>query len=1247
MTDEERPEPASETTGRRHPLRWIVLVPGLLALILVLLVAGILLALRSETGTAWVIQQVPGLSVQSGRGSLLGNWQARHLHWQGYGITLDLVAPRIDWSPSCLLQKQVCLDTLHADRITVTTAPSDSDQGASAGLQLPTLDIPVSIRLADVQLGPFELNQSRIWDRFELEGAGSGADWSLGRVSYRLADYAVTASGQITTRGDWPVDLDVQASLPPPEGDRWLVNLQLAGSVRSLRVNGTSKGYLSASLAGQVSPLDPALPAQLTVRSDQFRGLSSLPSTLAFSDIRIEAKGSLKNGFQTQGQATLPGTAGPVDLALSGLLTTAGARDTTLKLSGRGPSAGTVRLQGSVHWLEGIRAQADLTMDHFPWFTLIPEMAEPAIELKTLTGQLSLEGREYQATLHASTDGPQGAADIDTSLNGDFQSVTVSELKLSSEAGSLTGQGKVGFDGPLTWNAALDLSGFNPGTWFPMLEASLNGQVRSEGSWQSGAIPEMTANWNLKGTWRTHDTRATGNVDTRSGRWLLSDFELLVGNNRVSGSGAWGDQIEGDLSLDAPSPEQLLAGLEGQLQGQIHLGGTRADPTGNLSLKGQELAWQGKVALDDLDATASLAEGQRLTAELKGKGLAAGGQRIDTVTLNATGTEGAHTLKVDLQQDDATVALSFSGGFESGWSQWQGRLASGRIDIASQNQQWLLQSPASLSWQGGKQVRFGAHCWAWQQSSVCAEEQQLWPQPDIAYRIERFPASALSPLLPETLRWESELNGQVALTLSDAGPRGHIRVDAGSGKFEVLVDGDWQSLGYQTFVTELNLEPDVARLAVNLAGKGLGDLNLDLSVDPSSPDREIDGKFSLAGLDVAVAGVFTRFKEVAGEINGQGRLSGPLMNPEVTGQLALTDGRVMDPSLPVPMENIVMQMDLKGHSADISGRIRSNARSETILDGSLDWTDGWKGRVAVKGSRVPLNIEPYAHLEVGPDLAIEFSQGRLSVSGDISVPRGSIEIQSLPDQAVQVSDDEVVVGVETEKPAIRSMNMDVTVRVGADEVSFSAFGITGNLEGTLRIGNDMDTRGTLQLVKGHYEAYGQELELRQARLLFVGNLTQPYLDVEAIREVGSVTAGLRLSGPVRSPSTEVFSTPDMPQTDALSYLILGRAPQSQGDRGQMNRAALSLGLTQASKLTGKVGEELGIRNLALEAEGTGDQTSVVASGYLTDDLSVRYGVGIFQPITTVALRYDLGKYFYLEAASGLAASLDIFYTRDF
>lgn len=161
------------------------------------------------------------------------------------------------------------------------------------------------------------------------------------------------------------------------------------------------------------------------------------------------------------------------------------------------------------------------------------------------------------------------------------------------------------------------------------------------------------------------------------------------------------------------------------------------------------------------------------------------------------------------------------------------------------------------------------------------------------------------------------------------------------------------------------------------------------------------------------------------------------------------------------------------------------------------------------------------------------------------MPRGDIEITGLPESAVSISEDEVIVGVEVEEPVIRRMLMDVTVVVGEDKVTFDAFGVTGNLQGTLRIGNDMDTRGSLQLVDGQYQAFGQELELRRARILFVGALAEPYLDIEAVRRVDSVVAGIRLSGPVNAPETEVFSEPSMPQADALSYVILGRPPQGK------------------------------------------------------------------------------------------------------
>ena len=95
------------------------------------------------------------------------------------------------------------------------------------------------------------------------------------------------------------------------------------------------------------------------------------------------------------------------------------------------------------------------------------------------------------------------------------------------------------------------------------------------------------------------------------------------------------------------------------------------------------------------------------------------------------------------------------------------------------------------------------------------------------------------------------------------------------------------------------------------------------------------------------------------------------------------------------------------------------------------------------------------------------------------------------------------------------------------------------------------------------------------------------------------------------------------------------------------QAALGLGLMGSSGVTSKLATDLGIEDFQLDTQGSGDATSVVASGNLSEKLSLRYGVGVFEPANTIALRYLLSKRLYLEVASGVASSLDLFYKRDF
>ncbi|WP_239985661.1 translocation/assembly module TamB domain-containing protein [Marinobacter salexigens] len=1241
---------------RAHRLRfWILLLLGLLVLLPIVLVAAILLALRSEAGTAWVIEQIPGLEAVNDHGSLFGTWQADRVKWRGYGVEVEVESPQIDWSPSCLFDLQLCLETLHLDRLDVNVQPSDDQQASSGDITLPGVELPLALRIKDVRLGRFNFNGNKVWDTFELDAGGSGADWEMERVYYQRDDYTVAASGRLTTRRDWPVNLQVTTNLPPPYGPDWTIDLTLSGSVRDLTLAGNSRGYLNAALEGKLEPLASSLPARLRVTSQEFRAVESLPDTLVLENWSVESRGSLKNGFKTQGKARLQGSEGPVALTLAGLVTTAEARDIRLELSAKelentnkaGSSARNVIVTGKTRWQGGLSADASIKLRAFPWYSLIAGLEEPPVILEKLDGNASWRDGNYQANLTAEVDGPLGNTELAATVEGDTAQVRLTKLTAETGAGSLSGGGSVRFSGPLSWQAALELEDFNPGYWVPLLEASLSGAVTTEGQLTDGAIPAMAASWDLKGEWRASPTATVGKLDTSSGDWIVPELKLVVGDNRVEGNGQWGKALKAELDLNLPEPEKILPGLGGQANVQLTLAGTPDAPHGELAANATELRWQDLLIIDSMNLEAKLESGFDLNGVLQSKGISVAGQTIESLSVKAQGTQGDHKVAIDAQRETGRLQLDFQGAAGDDWATWQGELARGVVDVPAQKQSWVLASPTELNYGENGGLSFAAHCWRWKESSVCADDQALLPVPEISYRIDNFPTTALDSLLPENMRWHSSINGEVDYTPTDAGPDGRIALDAGEGRFELLLDGEWESLDYKTLTTELEIKPERADLSVRLSGPELGNLSVDMKLDPMAEDKPVEGQFKLEGFDVALAGMFTRLEEIAGEVNGAGEISGPLMKPAVKGEITLTNGRVVDSRLPLPMEEVIVSVELEGYSARIGGRIRSNARSEAIIRGEVDWHGAPEGQIRITGERLPFSLEPYAHLEVAPDLTIAFRESTLSVEGRLEVPRGDIAIRGLPEQAVSVSEDEVIVGAEQEEPLIRTLNMDVTVVVGDDRVSFIAFGVEGDLEGTLRISNDMDTRGALQLVNGRYEAYGQDLDLRRARLLFVGNLVQPYLDIEAIRTVDTVVAGIRLSGPVQSPTTEVFSNPSMPQTDALSYVILGRAPGAQGDDGQMSRAAISLGLTQVNKITGQIGEEFGIRELTLEAEGSGDQTSVVASGYLTDELSIRYGVGVFEPISTVALRYELGRYFYLEAASGLAASLDIFYTRDF
>ncbi|MDC0662187.1 translocation/assembly module TamB domain-containing protein [Marinobacter sp. SS21] len=1228
-----------------HWLRWLGGSLLLVVVLLVLVVTALIMALRSDPGTRWVLGQVPGLEIRGDQGTLLGQWQAQWLRWRGYGVELELVAPFVDWSPSCLLQKRLCLDVLRAERIRLDTQP-DNGTEPSTQVQLPALELPIALVVGDIHLGPLALNGNTVWTNAKLAASSSGSAWIIDHLHYQLDDISVSAQGRVETRGDWPLNLSVVAELPPPHGDEWRVDLELAGSVEALRVTGASAGYLSAQLQGSVKPLDSTLPAQLKLTSPRFRTLDTLPETLTLHDWSISLQGSLAQGFRTRSRATLEGTEGPVQADVQGLLTTSAVNELRLTLespASADAAAGQWALHGDLSWQEGLVAEAKAELQRFPWYSLWPDLAPAAVKLETLMVEGRYDNGAYQADLEAAVSGPMGEASLTGRAVGDLASVRLDRLILTTGAGKARGEVAVDYAEAMAWDGRLNLDQFDPGYWLPWLQAQINGEVTSTGRLDEGGL-QLAAAWRLDGRWQGQDASSRGTVSGQGEGWTVSDATLNVGANQLQAKGEWGEQVSGQLSLAFPDPAALLPELAGQLSARLRVSGAPDALDGELRATGSGLAWGDSATLDSLTLAATLSKGESVDASAEARTLTFAGQSIDRVALSLTGTVEEHVVTLESRQRELITQLAASGSWHNGWL---GQLTEGLLALPEQEQRWALQRPMAIAYQLDNRLTLGGHCWRWKQSTVCADEQVLMPELQIRYQLSQFPTSALAPLLPDTLRWQSLLSGGLSLSLPDQDPNGLINLQAERGSFDVYLVDEWHAIAYEKLSAQLTLTPTDATIAVDLAGPELGTFSSQVRLDPSQEGYPMDGRFELQGLDLTLLGPLLDLESVGGRLDGSGRLAGPLQAPQVYGEVALSQGQLIDQRVPIPLEDVALGLELRGRSADVSGRWKSSDRSEGQLDGELNWGDKPSVSMNVRGSRLPITYEPYADLELEPDLSVRFANGALQVSGSLAVPRGTVKIRRLPEQAVAVSEDEVIVGEAAQEPVVRSILMDVMVSVGEDQVSFDGFGVLGDLEGTLRLGNNLDTRGVLQLTHGTFEAYGQELELRRARLVFVGPLAEPYLDIEAIRKVDTVVAGIRLSGPVSEPQTDVFSEPSMSQGDALSYVILGRPLRSEGDQGQVSQAAISLGLTQASKVTQKIGEEIGIEEFILETEGSGEEAAVVASGYITDKLSLRYGVGIFDPISTVALRYDLGRYFYLEAASGLAASLDIFYTRDF
>jgi translocation and assembly module TamB len=1058
-------------------------------------------------------------------------------------------------------------------------------------------------------------------------------------VQLQRDELSLHLSGLLQPTGNWPLKAEGKLTLPAPGSEPWALALKVDGDLlKTLNLKADSSGYLNGQLSGQLQPLVENLPATLRITADGFKPSAELPDTLTLNQLELTGAGDLKNGYQLIGKATLPAEQGPVALALQGKVDANGAQIAALDLTASDQQS--LKLTGQLDWSKGLSADAKVAWLDFPWHRLYPLIDEPQVALRSFNGDVSYTDGKYLGHFDAALDGPAGAFSLTSPFAGDLTKIYLQQIQLVAGQGKAEGHLNLQF----AWDTALDLSAIDPAYWVAELPGTLAGPLRSKGEMKNEKL-SLSADLDLKGKLRGQPAVLQAKADGSGEQWNLNALQIRLGDNSINGKGSLQQKLTGQIDIKLLRLAQLWPQLRGQVNGRVDVAGTLKAPQGKLGLQGTQLAFQDN-RLQSLNLDATLDSAQRAKIDLKGSGIQAGDTSLGTLTASGQGDIKNQKLNLDLQGPKLKLALGLDGALDKG--NWRGRLASG--DIQAGGQDWKLQGPAKLERLADGKINFGAHCWASGPASLCGEDQRLMPEPKLRYHLKQFPIDSLAQWLPKDFAWQGRLNADVQLDLPASGPNGVISIDASGGTLRVREKDQWLDFPYQTLKLTSQLTPKRIDSELNFVGGKLGELNVQAQLNPLPKNKPLTGTFRLNGLDVSVVRPFVPMVEkLSGRLNGSGTIAGGLLAPQVNGNLLLSDGEVSGAELPMEIQALQLQALIAGESVQLDGGWKSGKTGQGSLNGNIAWGQALVVDLALKGSQLPVSVEPYAKVEVAPDLKISMKGDELAVAGKVRVPKGAITIRELPPSTVKVSDDTVIVGQQTEegKPPL-AMKMDIDVVVGEDKLSFAGFGLTANVQGHVHIGDNMDTRGELWLNDGRYRAYGQRLTVRRARLLFAGPLDQPYLDIEAIRQTDDVIAGIRLSGSAEQPTTQIFSEPALAQEQALSYLVLGRPLSTNGeDNNMLAQAALGLGLMGSSGVTGGLAKNLGIDDFQLDTEGSGNATSVVASGNLSEKLSLRYGVGVFEPANTIALRYKLSKKVYLEAAGGVASSLDIFYKRDF
>ncbi len=236
-------------------------------------------------------------------------------------------------------------------------------------------------------------------------------------------------------------------------------------------------------------------------------------------------------------------------------------------------------------------------------------------------------------------------------------------------------------------------------------------------------------------------------------------------------------------------------------------------------------------------------------------------------------------------------------------------------------------------------------------------------------------------------------------------------------------------------------------------------------------------------------------------------------------------------------------------------------------------------------------------------------------------------------------------------------SIDVSIDLG-NAVKLEAMGLKAQVAGGIKIlkkaeDDEIRSSGKISLIGGKADLYGHRFMVSYADSLFDGNIANPKISAEVVADPSGieddVVAGVRISGRATEPEITLFSRPAMSQNEILSYLLYGHGLEKNSNDPESSSAQLltALGLGTTSGLMNSVAGALGMGSVQFGSSGSGDQTQIGVQTYLTNNIMISYGYGVFTSVGEFRLRYELMRRLYAEFVSSLDQAVDLVYSFEF